>query len=444
MNLENKIRLLPKDILSVIEKISSLADEMNVGAYLVGGFVRDLLLNQRNFDLDIVIENPRLCGPAHQNENVEGCGIVFAEKLHAILGGHILIHKRFGTAVLTLPNKIKLDIATARSEAYTEPAALPVVKFGSLYNDLFRRDFTINAMAVSINKRNFGELADYFGGLADLKNKKIRILHNLSFMDDPTRMLRAVRFEQRYGFRLEKLTLRLFNKAEKFKMLDRVNKHRTRDEFILMLKEDAVLDMLRRFNELYGFSFIHKDVKLSGLAFAGLKKLDRTIKIFHRQFPEKRVLDSWVILFTALLDGLGVNDIKNTCYDFALTKSDARRILSYHAEYEAIIKRLSAREIKPSLVYRLLEPLSFEAIVLLMAKTKKAVIINRLNLFLAAHNGIKLAVGGEDLKVLGLLPGPHFKEILTKTLHAKIDKIVISRDDEIKFIKKHGSRHIKS
>lgn len=427
MNLENKIRLLPKDILEVIEKTGILADEMNIPAYLVGGFVRDMLLARKNLDVDIVIE---------------GDGILFAEKLAVVLGAHILRHKRFGTAVLTLPNKIKIDIATARSESYAAPATLPAVKPGAIYDDLFRRDFSINAMAVSINKHNFAKLFDYFNGLKDLNEKKIRILHKLSFIDDPTRLLRAVRFTERYGFSLEKLTRRLFNEAKKLNMLHRVTKHRVRDEFILMLKEARVLNMLKRLNKLYGLTFIHQDVKLDKNADSFLKDLDRLIKSFHRRFPKKRALDAWVILFTALLDGLSLEEVRKICYDFALRRGDTKRILSYHEEYEAILKELLQKKaLSASSIYRILEPLSFEAIVLLMAKVRKPDIIKRINEFLEAHNGIKLAVTGEDLKKIGFVPGPHFKELLTSTLHAKIDKAIKNKNDEIEFIKQHGSRH---
>lgn len=428
MNLADKINNLPSEIKSIIKKAGNLADELGVSAYAVGGFVRDILLKRPNLDVDIV---------------VEGDGISFAEKLSVRLRAHhILLHKRFGTAVLTLPNKIKIDIATARSENYAEPAALPVVKPGAIYDDLFRRDFSINAMAVNINKHNFGKLSDYFNGVKDLKDKKIRVLHRLSFMDDPTRLLRAVRFRERYGFSLEKLTRRLFNEAKKNNMLHRVTKHRVRDEFILMLKEARVLNMLKRLDKLYGLTFIHKNIKLDKNAGVFLKDLDRLIKSFHRRFPQKRVLDTWVILFTALLDGLALEEVRKICHDFALRRGDTKRILSYHQEYEAILREfLQKKPLCASSVFRILEPLSFEAIVLLMAKVRKPDIIKRINEFLEEHNGMKLAVTGEDLKKIGFVPGPHFKEILTRALDAKIDKAIKNKNDEIEFIKQHGSRH---
>lgn len=445
MNLENKIKLLPKDILSVIKKTGSLADSMDVGAYLVGGFVRDMLLRSQNLDLDIVIA-PRHKEAEHarHSEGAQMDGILFAEKLSQILGAHLIKHKRFGTAVLTLPNHKKIDIATARKETYSRPGALPVVSSGLIYDDLMRRDFSINAMAVTINKHNFGKLSDYFNGIADLGKKRIRILHNLSFVDDPTRMLRAIRFGERYGFSLERTTLQFFKAARRESALSKVTKHRLRDELILMLKEAEPLKVIRSIHKLYGFSFIDARIKLSGVKLIFLKKLNKAIMIFKKHHPKKRTLDSWLIFFIGLLDGLDLEAAKKICADFAFSRGDTRRIVSYFDSHSEVIKRLSEKNIRPSSVYHLLEPLSFEVIVLIMAKQNKSDIIKKINEYLLVHNGIRLAVDGSDLKELGFVPGPHFKEMLVKTLYAKIDKVVKDKDEEIKFIKEHGSRHIKT
>lgn len=451
MNLKKKIKLLPKDILSVINKAGALADKMGISAYVVGGFVRDILLCRTKLDIDIVVEARQSeVGQIRLTDGRQADGISFANRLARILNAHLLEHKRFGTAVLSLPtspkgklNKLKVDIATARSEVYPEPAALPLVSFGTIYDDLLRRDFSINAMAVVINKQNFGKLVDYFNGRIDLKDKKIRILHDSSFIDDPTRMLRAVRFEQRYGFALERKTCRLFNEAKKLDMLGKVSKHRIRDELILCLKETQPLKIINRINKLYGFSFIYSRLKLSKTNLKFMKDLDRTIRRFRIQYPKKRALDAWLIFFTVLLDGLGLQDIRTICSDFAFKKGDTRRILSYCQDHKNILRQLSRRDIRPSLVYHLLEPLSFEVIVLMITKEKGLIARKRINEFLLFHNGITLAITGKDLQDLGFLPGPHFREMLVKTLHAKIDRIIKNKKDEIKFVKEHGRRHIK-
>ena len=164
--------LFSKETENILFVISDLAKELNYKAYLVGGIVRDLLLNKQNLDIDIV---------------VEGDGINFSRRLSEIINGKLWTHKKFKTSVIVLENKNHIDVATARVEYYEKPAALPDIEEASIRQDLYRRDFTINSMAISLNKSNFGELIDYFGGRRDLKRKRIKIMHKLSIVEDPTR-----------------------------------------------------------------------------------------------------------------------------------------------------------------------------------------------------------------------------------------------------------------
>ncbi|GAI35559.1 unnamed protein product, partial [marine sediment metagenome] len=191
-------QLLPKWLIKVIDDLGKLADEYGMKAYLVGGFVRDLLLKYANLDIDVVIE---------------GDAIAFAKKIVKKFGGRVRPHKKFGTAVVVLPNDFRIDFASARSEYYKQPAALPSVEKSSIYQDLYRRDFSINSMAIKLNAIEFGQILDYFGGQRDILEKRIRILHNLSFIDDPTRIFRAVRFEQKYGFYMDSQTENFARKA---------------------------------------------------------------------------------------------------------------------------------------------------------------------------------------------------------------------------------------
>ena len=219
--MKNYLNNLSEELRELIHLASDVANKNNMPVYLIGGFVRDLILGVKNFDLDIV---------------VEGDGIKFAEVLSGKLNAGLIRHRRFGTATVILKKHLKVDIATARQEYYPEAAHLPEVTRGVLKDDLMRRDFTINAMAISINRQDFGRFIDCFGGEADLANKEIRVLHNLSFIDDPTRILRAIRFEQRYNFKIEPKTLKLLREANRLKMLERVSRERLRDELILILK----------------------------------------------------------------------------------------------------------------------------------------------------------------------------------------------------------------
>ncbi|MDH3881255.1 MAG: CBS domain-containing protein, partial [Desulfobacteraceae bacterium] len=185
-----KERLTPR-IIDILKSIGEKAEEIGYGAYVVGGFVRDLFLYRNNEDIDIVIE---------------GDGIEFAKKYAKIVGARIHSHAKFGTAVIIFPDGFKIDVASARMEYYKFPAALPTIEMSSIKLDLYRRDFTINTLSIQLNPDRFGLLIDFFSAQKDLKEKIIRVLHNLSFVEDPTRVFRAIRFEQRFGFSIGKLT----------------------------------------------------------------------------------------------------------------------------------------------------------------------------------------------------------------------------------------------
>src|SRR5258705_1283537 len=213
--------------------------------YIVGGSVRDLVLGRRLNDFDLT---------------VEGDAIALARALASKHGGGMTAHKKFGTAKWFLPETLKmdhdtLDLISARSETYKYPAALPTVKLGSLADDLHRRDFTINALAVRLDGSHFGELRDDLNGMDDLQKGMIRVLHPRSFIDDPTRMYRAVRYEGRYGFKIDEDTLALIPEARPF--VEKLSAQRIRHELDLILEESNAVSMLKRLDELDLLSVIH-------------------------------------------------------------------------------------------------------------------------------------------------------------------------------------------
>jgi len=220
---------------AILKKIGENAGSLGYSAFVVGGTVRDLIRGVRNFDLDIV---------------VEGDAIRLGQLLGREFTGAIVAHKRFGTCTVTAKDGLKIDLATARKEVYESPGALPTVEFSALKDDLARRDFTINAMAISINKEDFGRLIDLFGGKRDLAQGKIRVLHDKSFIDDPTRIFRCIRFESRPGFSIEVRTLRLAKEAIKKGMLVKLSKYRIKKELLLILKEEGKRKALERLEEL--------------------------------------------------------------------------------------------------------------------------------------------------------------------------------------------------
>ena len=220
--------------MNIIEIVGTIADELKIKAYIVGGPVRDKLLGMSNYDLDFV---------------VEGDGIKFAEVLNKKLKGKLITYKAFGTATIELKGK-RIDVVTARKESYKYPAAYPIVKPGAIKDDLFRRDFTINSMALAIDKKGLGRLVDFYGGQKDLTKGVIRVLHDKSFMDDPTRIFRAVRFSVRFGFKIEPHTKKLMKEAVLDGFLGEVNAGRIRKEMELFLKEKNPKKCLDVFSKL--------------------------------------------------------------------------------------------------------------------------------------------------------------------------------------------------
>jgi len=225
----------PHKIFKLIKTAGETADKEGMSGYIVGGIARDIFLNVPNYDLDFV---------------VEGDGIRFAEILNERLkGASLKVYRAFKTATIDY-GAMRIDVVTARSETYLKPASYPKVKPGTIKDDLFRRDFAINAMAIGINSANFGELADFHKGLKDLRKGLIRVMHDKSFIDDPTRIFRAIRFSVRFGFRIEPKTKRLIKDALLGGFLCEVNQGRIKKEIELFLKEKNPVKCLDEFAKL--------------------------------------------------------------------------------------------------------------------------------------------------------------------------------------------------
>ena len=247
MKTENrKLKQFPSRISQVLELAAQIAEEQSLSIFVVGGFVRDFFLKVKNWDIDLAVES----GDFEK-------GFKFARNLAKRLKGKITIHRGFGTTVIFCDfkgKKMRIDVANARKERYKKPGVLPDVCSAGIKEDLARRDFSINAMAVCLNKRKEGELVDPFGGRQDLERKKIRILHNLSFIDDPTRILRAVRFSHRYNFNIEEKTEKLIKQAIKKGMLKKLNEKRIKKEIELILQEKKPMSVFSQLISTGGFN----------------------------------------------------------------------------------------------------------------------------------------------------------------------------------------------
>ncbi len=417
--MENKfIKNIPAGLKKTLKVIGKLADSLEIPVFAVGGFVRDILLKKKNLDLDIV---------------VEADAINFSRHLSKLIPGKLIIHQQFGTATIAKKD-FSLDLATARKETYNYPAALPVVCPGTIRDDLFRRDFTVNAIAFSLNASSFGELSDFFGGLKDLKQKKIRVLHELSFIDDPTRILRAIRFKGRLGFKLEDKTSSLMDEAIKLGMLLRVKPPRIFDELIHILKEDAPKKHILSISRICGLDFIDPRININSAAIKFLSRAEKEIRWFEVAFSKKRKLDSWLIYFIILLDGIDLPAIHGIIKRFNLKKGDAKRVISYK-DFKKTNRILSRKDLSSSAIFKTLEPLSYEVILLIKIKSGSSLVKKRIAAFLKALNGLRLEIKGEDLRNLGLIPGKNFRLLLDKALHKKIEGKLKNKKAELEFIK---------
>ncbi len=414
------LKNLPQEIKYLISAAEKVSQETKMPAYLVGGLVRDLILGVKNFDLDIT---------------VQGSGILFADRLARRLKSGLNIHERFGTATLILKNGAKIDISTTRKERYPSCAALPIVTSGSLNEDLMRRDFTINAMVLRIAHGKKQQLVDPFGGKDDLAKKRIRVLHDLSFQDDPTRILRAIRFEQRYNFKIEHKTLKLLKEAVSLGLLSKTNAHRLRDDFILMLKENNPAKQIKRLMRLAGLSFISPQLKPAKTTYNLFKALGCEILRFKKIFPLRRKLDIWLIYFAALMKPLGKSEINKIICKLALRKGEAKRIIDYCQMHKKLISCLSKKDLSGARIFSLLNPLSYETIILLSATSQNKNLKRYISDFIEIYNGIRIYVSGKDLHGLGIIPGPIYQKIFAKVLTAKLNGKISTYQDELVLIK---------
>lgn len=413
---------LPKRIEEMLEDLGSVADEMGVAAYMVGGFVRDLLMGQTNLDLDIVIE---------------GDGIAFANRFAERYSGRVKSHQRFGTAVIIFPDGFKLDVATARMEYYEYPTALPTVERSSIKKDLYRRDFTINTLAIKLNKKNYGNLIDFFGGQRDIKEKTIRVLHNLSFIEDPTRVFRAIRFEQRFNFKIGKYTQNLIRSAVKMELFHRLSGHRLFDELVLIFSESDPIKAVRRMAEFDLLKFIHPKIRLTPYIETLFSNVNEAIAWYKLLYLEKKV-ENWQIYFMGLLDELGKEYIVEICRRLTISSSFEEKIVYGRDEIKRISSKLyRQKNIRPSEIYHLLKPIRIELLLLMMAKAKDDRIKKYISLYLTNLQAMKISITGRDLKTIGLTPGPLFKEIMEKVLDARLDGEVKSKEEELAIVKKH-------
>ncbi|MCM8813602.1 MAG: CBS domain-containing protein [Candidatus Omnitrophica bacterium] len=414
-------RLLNTRLRTVLHCAGKVADRLGVPAYIVGGFVRDLLLGRVSGDIDIVVEREALS---------------YAEQLSCELSGILTVYRRFNTAKITLPDALVIDVAMARREYYEYPAALPQVRESSLRQDLFRRDFTINTLAFALNKKRFGMAWDFFGAREDIRQKRIRVLHDLSFVEDPTRILRAVRFEQRLGFYIDRHTEHLIRAAAGFGMFARLPAARLGDELRSLLSEARPHNLIRRMWQLHELQFIHPSIRLDRAMEQFLCAVDEVAGWSALALPEQNVR-RWMLYALALADRLSVAQARDLIASFSLRKAERNSLLQAKELAAPVLRALNvAPASRPSRIYAALRGLPVEALLYYMAKTAERSDKEKIIQFLTKYVTIGLSITGKDLQRLAPHAARRYGEALARITAAKLDGNVCGRADELRLARK--------
>ncbi len=417
---------LPGRILDFLKAAGETASAIGYSAYVVGGFVRDLFLYRATEDVDLVIE---------------GDGIAFARKFAEARDARIHYHRKFGTAVITFADGFKIDVASARLEYYQFPAALPTIELSSIKLDLFRRDFTINTLAICLNPEKFGMLLDFFSGQRDIKEKTIRVLHNLSFVEDPTRIFRAIRFEQRFGFTIGKMTSGLIENAVKMNFFKKLSGRRVFGEISQILEEDNPVPAIKRLAEFELLAAMHPAIKINKTMLSALDSVREVLAWYDLLFLEKTYM-KWAVYFLSLVNRCDQQTTIEICDNFELNKK-YQQLFAFE-RFEAVtalslIKR--SLPVKNSILYEYLKPFRTELVLYIMAMADNDDVRKHISNYILQLKTVRPLIKGEDLRQTGITSGPIYSKILKEVLHARLDGKVTTKKDEMEFAARYASRH---
>ena len=388
-------------ICRLLQEIGRFGEEKSQPVYVVGGFVRDLLIGRENLDIDIV---------------VEGDAVDFARQLAEVWESNAQAHHQFKTATITRFDGLKLDFVSARSETYPSPGALPSVEYGTITEDLHRRDFSINALAMRLQPNAFGELVDCTDGLQDLRAGRIRVLHAQSFIDDPTRIFRAIRYEGRYNFQIVEGDRQRIRDAINQGVLNLISGQRIRNEIDHILSEEAAPQMINRMDEFDLFGTIHPTWKISPNFDVLWTTAGRAIKWASTSLPNDPI-NTRAILWMTLLTAVDSIEVISS----QLGLENLHTTLNTQAQLEHDLDTLSVAS-KPSEVYQLLNPYPLEPIVfVLMQPSQPDWRVEKMSNYLARLRSVQPLVTGDDLIQQGLKPSRMFSDLLWKAFAAQLD-----------------------
>lgn len=403
---QNLLSSLSDAQLDLLRRVADESSALGFPIYLVGGSVRDLVLGRPNLDFDLVLE---------------GDAIALGRALVSKFGGKLTAHKKFGTAKLDIRkwkmdngesfeshSLFSIDLISARAETYKHPAALPTVKMGTLSDDIHRRDFTINALAIRLDGEHFGELHDELDGMDDIKNGLVRVLHSRSFIDDPTRMFRAVRYEKRYDFKIASETLSLIPEARL--AVEKLSAQRVRHELDLMLDEPNIVPILERLGNLDLLKAIHPALTWDVTTWARF------------QYKVNSADERWLLWLMSLTETEITSLNKRLKFSAAMLKS-------LYAASKIFFTLFTFADLKPSQCVQRLDGLPLTAIsaVTLIAQGQPHQMLEK---YLSLWRNMKPKTTGDDLKELGIAPGPKYQEILSRLRAAWMDGEVNSDGEE--------------
>jgi tRNA nucleotidyltransferase (CCA-adding enzyme) len=395
--------LIPSMQQNLLSDIAALAASLNMPCYVVGGFVRDLLLGRPVKDLDVI---------------VEGDAVKLGDQLIKKYGGKLTPHFKFRTAFWHVPNSDQIvDLITARSETYERSGVLPLVTPSTIEEDLRRRDFTINAMAIRLDGEHFGELLDPLNGQSDLEHGSVRVLHERSFVDDPTRIFRAIRYEGRYGFKIEASTLKYVN-SEAFYVLASLSGERLRNELDLIFDEADAVKIMKRAENLGLWKYIHPHMPEFDQARAIFLEMDNRLDI-----PADRRTMGYMLWFM---------DLSEEDISLLVNRLDFSNELSLSVWAAAQLKRglphLTGST--PSVWTYALEKLPLISIYAVYLVAREDFLLRYISLW----RHVKPHTTGNDLRDRGLVPGPRYGDILTRLRAAWLDGEVVDKEGEVRLL----------
>jgi tRNA nucleotidyltransferase (CCA-adding enzyme) len=394
------------ELAPVFEAVAAAAEHYE-GVYLVGGTVRDILLHEPSFDVDVA---------------VEGDALALARTLADALGGRVRPHEKFGTAVVVYgPDEKHVDVVTARTEFYDAPGALPSVEHATIREDLFRRDFTINAMAASLKGDDFGRLVDPFGGRRDLEARTLRVLHNLSFIDDPTRIFRGIRYENRYGFRMDEHTVALARACIEMGLVGDLSSTRLRDELIDLLEEREVEHSIHRLAELGAARAVHPALAADEEAVNLILRLRELDARYDLGVP------AWRLGLTVLARRMSADEVYGWLERLKVRRKDAERIATAVTVGPRLVERLRSSELDPAGLVALAEPFAPDAPLYALALSDDP----RLHEYFSSLHAVRLEISGADLARLGLEESPRVGEVLGELRRRKLNGLLDGRESEL-------------